>query len=774
MSLQLPIDIHLEKIKELVEHSQVTILSASPGSGKTLRVPIYLSKTLSQKVLVLEPRRLAAKLSAERVAYENKLQMGQEVGHWFRFEKKISSATQLIYLTEGTFLKWYENDRNIDGFSILILDEFHERHLETDLSLALTLNKVKENKLKLVIMSATIDIAPLLSFFEKHNLKTQSIEIKAPPNKLHIEYLNPQDEIIKKDQNLKVAHSIERFLHKEGDILVFLPGLKQMQEVKVLIEQMYENIDCLILHGSMSVSDQTKVFELSKNKKIILATNIAESSITVPNVRSVIDLGVHREASYSPWKGIDILETVKSSKFSLIQRAGRANREADGQCLRLMTQLEFDQRAQNSIPSIHREDLSEAIVLTSVFGEAPNWFEAPKAERWLEMKQDLIATGILLEDGTPCKEIEELRRIEAPLAYAKVLWASKDCSESERNIVKRMVATLIDPTRMKDLFSRWEKTLPKLSGKAKSHEWAFLQGILPQISLLKNNQFFTYKGSVLKIHQELQKEIDHNHSWWIILESDHLNRAHQALPIEEEWLLEFLPFPFNDFNSWSYSESKDRFEFKQVTKIGKITFEESELKDIPENELENLSKLLAKRFEQTESSTFQDQRWKRIIFVLSDNNMKSDWTSLIRYCPSAVQTSPTQTLSLLIDLLEYFVESELKLKLDQLYPLQIKNKDKSLKIDWNSEHPSIDAYIQYFYGMSDAFVFGTKSTPYILKLLGPHSRPLQTTKDLKSFWTKTYQELAPELKREYPRHYWPNNPESAFPHLLKRHAEEKK
>ncbi|GAB4009756.1 MAG: hypothetical protein Fur0010_00990 [Bdellovibrio sp.] len=774
MQPPLPIDSYLPKIFETVAQNQVTLLCASPGSGKTLRVPYALSQNAREKVIVLEPRRLAAKLAAERACFENQVSVGNEIGYWFRHDKKMNADTQTIYATEGTFLRWLESDLNLNNFKILILDEFHERHLETDLALALTLPLVKQNKLKLIVMSATMELNPLIQFFKKHELTVSSINIQAPPHPLEINYLENADPLLKKSLPQKVSSSIEKVLNRDGDILVFLPGIKEINETKELIEKSYDNIQCLILHGSLSLNEQQAIFSEGQFKRIILSTNLAESSVTIPNVRIVIDGTFHRETQYSPWTGINHLETVKSSQFSLIQRAGRANREASGFCLRLITKLEFDQRSQIPVPSLHREDLTEAIVLTKSFPHAPQWYEPPKPERWNEMTNDLVITGIIDGNDHLSPSILELRKVQAPVLYAKSILAGIKCSDSENSRLLNILASHLEEFRKKEIIERWKKTQRMSSRGEQCAEWALLQGLLPFVAFYKNDKLISFKGANLKIHPTSQHQFDPNHKWWLILEVDHFNRAIKLHPIEEEWLYEYDPFPFTEENIWSFNSERERFDLKVVTKLGKITCDEEDIKEIPKSKWGELRKLVIKKLEQNESKILEDQKFKRLIFALKDNDLSYAWEDLLHYCPDALTPSPNETKERIQDLLEYYLQEKIGQKIDEIYPLSIKNKDKNLKIIWDLDSPCLEAPIQFFFGLNTKLGYGKFAKPFVLKLLGPHGRPLQKTKDLDSFWMNTYKELSSELKRDYPRHYWSDKPKEDYPHLLKRHAESKK
>ncbi|MEI8348492.1 MAG: DEAD/DEAH box helicase, partial [Pseudomonadota bacterium] len=283
--IALPIDSYLPQITKSWESAGIAaiIIKATPGSGKTTRVPWHLSKKTPQKILVLEPRRLAAKLAAGRVAQENGLQLGKEVGYVFRYESQISEQTRLIFLTEGTFLRQMLSNPQLEGISTVVLDEFHERHLETDGALALIrcLQKGPRPDLKLVIMSATLETRPLEDYLGQF----QTVEIKNTLFPLTLNYLPHRPEELNLPLEKKVYQAMAKCWEEDGDILVFLPGMREIRRVQEHLGEFASF--SLILHGDLSSQEQSRVLSPSDQRKIILSTNIAESSVTIPGIQIV-------------------------------------------------------------------------------------------------------------------------------------------------------------------------------------------------------------------------------------------------------------------------------------------------------------------------------------------------------------------------------------------------------------------------------------------------------------------------------------------------------
>ncbi|MFN7684794.1 MAG: helicase-related protein, partial [Oligoflexia bacterium] len=389
---KLPIDQHLHALLEAIESNPCLLLEASPGTGKTTRLPPALLSRFSGQIWVLEPRRLAAKWAAHRVASELGEEVGQTVGYQFRFEKRQGPRTRLMFLTEGTLLRKLgpsSGDPLIRQCSVVVLDEFHERHLTTDLALTCLLELQKKRPdLKIVVMSATLDIQGLVPLIEKTCGRTPAvIEVDAPRHPVEIRHLARDAQGTPLDQ-LVENHARTLLSETSGDLLVFLPGMREILKVQASLQKVPART--LLLHGDLSREEQDAVMQPHlepKLRRIILSTNLAESSVTLPNITSVIDSGLHRIASHSAWSGIPALRTRPISKASAIQRAGRAGRTAPGICQRLYGKADFEGRPSFEIPEIRRADLAQVILELRSLGvegrlDALPWLDFPELSQW--------------------------------------------------------------------------------------------------------------------------------------------------------------------------------------------------------------------------------------------------------------------------------------------------------------------------------------------------------------------------------------------------------
>jgi ATP-dependent helicase HrpB len=401
----LPIDSELERSLELLEQSGVLILQAEPGAGKTTRFPIALldrlaslkgSNQVSGEVWVLEPRRVAARLSAERVSEELGTRVGTKVGYQTRMDSWLSRETRLLYLTEGLFLRRLADNPSLKGVAAIVIDEFHERSLQADLAIALVsdLQKTQRPDLKIVVMSATLDLTELRTFFPRANL----LQISGRVFPVEIEYLEDAR------PSIALARARDFLGQSNGDLLFFLPGMREIRQAQSEVSDWLrsQRLDWVVapFHSELTESEQRLALEpLSaedrrlKGRKVILATNIAETSITLPDVKVVIDSGLHRSVSTHTWSGMSELKTREISRASAKQRAGRAGRVSAGLGLRLYSLADFSQRRAFELPEIRRAEISHTCLELLALGHDPwsgfDWFEAPEPGQ-LARARDLL------------------------------------------------------------------------------------------------------------------------------------------------------------------------------------------------------------------------------------------------------------------------------------------------------------------------------------------------------------------------------------------------
>ena len=376
----LPIDPLLPAVVAAMRDRGLLLLAAPPGSGKTTRVPSALAQaSLGGEVLVLEPRRLAARAAATRVAQELGSEIGGFVGYQVRGERRVGRDTRLCFLTEGVLVRRLVQDPFLEGTAAVVLDEFHERHLEGDLALAM-LREVRETvrpDLRLCVMSATLDPGPLRAFLPG----AAEIESDGRLYPVHVEHeLRRDDSALEQ----RVRTAVERALAETaGDVLVFLPGAGEIDRCEHALLNLARRLSVLVLplHGRLSSQDQDRAIRSQNQRKIVLSTNVAESSLTIPGVTAVVDTGLCRELRFDRGRGVDVLELSRISLASATQRAGRAGRTGPGICYRLWTAGEERGMSARTTPDVQRVDLCAALLSVRAFaGRDPRgfgWFEVP-------------------------------------------------------------------------------------------------------------------------------------------------------------------------------------------------------------------------------------------------------------------------------------------------------------------------------------------------------------------------------------------------------------
>jgi ATP-dependent helicase HrpB len=376
----LPIDSLLAEITGALASGPNVVVEAPPGAGKTTRVPPALLETVKGQIVVLQPRRLPARLAALRVAEELGEEVGRSVGYSVRFEDVGGPRTRIRFMTEGILLRRLLADPALDGVGAVVLDEFHERHLATDLALSLLarLQRSVRPDLRLVVMSATLESEPVRDFLGG----CPGIRSEGRAFPVTVEYADAPD-----DRPLaeRAASSVRRLLQEgcAGDLLVFLPGAGEIRRTWEALESVAgsKNLLVLPLHGDLPPAEQQRAVRPDSRQKVILSTNVAETSVTIPGVVAVIDSGLARIASHSPWSGLSRLAIAKISQASALQRAGRAGRTAPGRALRLYPRNDFESRRSHDVPEIRRLDLSETLLTLAALGVGDvrrfEWFESP-------------------------------------------------------------------------------------------------------------------------------------------------------------------------------------------------------------------------------------------------------------------------------------------------------------------------------------------------------------------------------------------------------------
>lgn len=393
----LPIDRHLDRVVSTLRTRRGLVLIAEPGAGKTTRLPrAMLDAGMAEagSIWVVQPRRLAARMGAARVADELGEPVGRRIGYQVRFERRVSAETRVLFMTEGVLQRRLVADPKLRGVSAVVLDEVHERHLDGDLALARLRKLSDERALSLCAMSATLDARPMAAF-----LDAPVIEVEGRTFPLTVEHAEREDE---RPLERRVRAALARLLADgiDGDVLVFLPGAAEIRRALAASEDLgrARGVDLLPLHGNLPAEQQDRALRRGSRRRVVFSTNVAETSLTLEGVVAVVDSGLARVERVSPWSGMARRELVPISRAAAAQRAGRAGRTRPGRVLRLYTRRDHDRRPSAEVPEIRRADLSSAFLTLRAAGEDPRtfaYFERPSDAALQAAETLLVRLGAL-------------------------------------------------------------------------------------------------------------------------------------------------------------------------------------------------------------------------------------------------------------------------------------------------------------------------------------------------------------------------------------------
>ncbi|MCC6391602.1 MAG: ATP-dependent helicase HrpB [Bryobacterales bacterium] len=801
MSL-LPVDAILPRILDALAASSSLVVEAPPGAGKTTRIPPALLPLTRGEVWVLEPRRLAARLAARRVAEEQNEPLGETVGYQVRFEQVSGPRTRLRYLTEGVLTRRILSDPTLRDAGIVILDEFHERHLDTDLALSLLrrLQTTSRPDLKLLVMSATLDAAPIAGYLGQ--CPTIRSEGRLFPTGIRY---RPHSSEPLEDQVRAAVESLLAEPDRAGDILVFLPGSYEIQRSARALEAVAARRDLLIapLYGELSPEEQDRAVRPAPRRKVILSTNVAESSITIEGVTAVVDSGLARIAAHSPWSGLPVLRTGRISQASAIQRAGRAARTAPGRVIRLYTEEDFLRRPPRELPEIEREDLSEIALTLKALGvprfDDIAWLEPPPtpaveaAEVLLAKLGAVDSRGLLTSTGKSmarCPLPPRLARLvleaqrrgvgdEGALAAALLSLGTRLPSEMRHRTssdvfalmennppaaARRLVASIrsamhLEPTRKPDedaLRFAVFAAFPDRIARKRRHDELLLSGgdaaVLAASSTVRDAEF------LVAIDIEERKERG-------------LPLVRLASAIEPDWLIDLYPEKITERSAVEWNRAAERVESDSALFYEGLVIEESRT-GAPDPI--QAAGLLAAEAREAGLARFLDigelhKFLHRVRFASAYSPLpaltEDDALSVLEsMCAGQRSFAALQALTSAGGLLR---QLELRLGpngprlLEEVAPARFKlPSGRTAPIEYPPDQPPrLAARLQEFFGMKDTPRIARGQVPLVLLLLAPSMRPVQTTSDLPGFWQRWYPQIRKELMRRYPKHKWPEHPE---------------
>ncbi len=784
--LPLPVDAHLERIAEAVRKHRAAVITAPPGAGKTTRIPPVLAE--DGPLILLQPRRVAARALARRIAAERGWTIGREVGWQVRFERKFSKETRLLVATEGVLTARLLADPLLERFRTIVLDEFHERSLHADLALALSAQALEaRDDLRLVVMSATLAAEPIASFLDGCPV----IDVPGRAYPLTVEYApdRPLAEVV-----------LERLQAVDGDsgggsrghLLAFLPGAREIDRaVSDLRGRVPAGVRVLPLHGSLPPEAQDAAVAPSDSRKVVLATNIAETSLTVAGVTDVVDGGTHKVLRLDAGLGLDRLELERIPRDAADQRAGRAGRTGPGHVVRLWDERQQLEPQRQS--EIRRVDLAGPFLDVLAWGEQPTsfrWFEAPdpnRAARAMELLERLGA----MDAGAITPLGRALRRLPLHPRLGRVLLA-----EPDRRLAAAACAVLSEG---------WF---------AGAGETRTVCDLLPLVDRIGQAPYRVREAA--KQLEARAAEVDPDRRWQIEADGPTLGApllagypdrvARRREPGSPRLLLanghgaelgresgvhdgEFLvavdlfaaPHPGRRGGSPGGppggSSSRVRVaaqvlpEWIPLTRRETVHELDGESGRVRAAERQFHESLLL-REAPVRADAERSAELRRD--ALLERGLGERAESLLRRLRFA--GAEIDLPALLLDLCrqrEGWFEPDLEPALDWAARQALQSgapatldvpSGRSVRLDYRDQDTVVAAVkLQELFGLADTPRIGPRKVPVVFELLAPNGRPVQTTRDLRNFWNETYAEVRKELRGRYPKHPWPEDPWTAQP-----------
>ncbi len=870
-------------VNEALHTNSSLVVTAPPGAGKSTLLPLTILSSLGEgeKILMLEPRRLAARQIAERMAQMLGEQVGETVGYRVRFESRVSKRTRIEVLTEGILTRMIVDDATLDGVSVVIFDEFHERSINSDLALALTrqAQQIIRPDLKIVIMSATIDASNICAALQAPLIESEGSMF---PVELHYadEDTDPRDIAA-----AAVSTTIEAYKKYEGDILVFLPGQAEIERCYELLSKSQHltaspsqhlttsggalvssapttpqpittstshHLNIHPLYGNLSPEDQRRAIAPSApgERKIVIATPIAETSITIEGVRVVIDAGLCRQVVFDARTGLSHLETVRISMDMATQRMGRAGRVAEGVCYRLWTKASEHLMAEQRKPEIEEADLAPMVLDTAAFGEsdaeALPWLTMPPRAGVFKAKELLTALGAIDENGNITSIGKRMATLPCHPRIARMILATTNlttstpqgvhlsplgfCRLPEQEVHQQHlntstphhnntslacdIAALLeekDPlsesggtdltlrlsalraARRKKQLGRWQR-IAKIAAEyrrmahtdednrdpAPTEAGLLVAYAYPERIAHSTNSIGGYRlasGANVQLDAADQQSA---HSWLAIASlysaPGTTGRVFLAAPIGPDDLeKEFV----KEVDNIAWDTKQGCVVMQREQRIGKLMLSQKPIHDADKERLKGIVceamkkdglTMMAwseKAVEQVQRRVAQVAAWHPELALpdVSTEHLLStaaDWLPFYLEEGGRVKTSVQELRKLnLAEIIWNILPYEAQLEVDRLAPTHIEVPTGShIRIDYRSgaEAPVLSVRLQECFGMERTPCVDDGRQPLLMELLSPGFKPVQLTQDLASFWQGTYFEVRKELRRRYPKHYWPENP----------------
>ncbi|MCW8330533.1 ATP-dependent helicase HrpB [Photobacterium sp. SDRW27] len=812
---QLPIDAVLSPLLDQLQSCSQLILKAPPGAGKSTRLPLAILKQgrLAGRIVMLEPRRLAARNIASYLASQLGEKVGQTVGLRIRGETRVSSATRLEIVTEGVMTRMLQQDPELDGIELLIFDEFHERsiHADTSLALALEVQEALRDDLKLLVMSATLDEQALTGLLPGAGYIES--EGRCYPVEHRYKTLADSQQMVD-----SAAREITNLLNTEsGSVLVFIPGAGEIKRLaELLADKVGSDVQICPLYGQLTTGQQQQAITPAPKgkRKVVLATNIAETSLTIEGIRIVVDCGLERIAQWDPKTGISRLELVRIARSSAEQRAGRAGRLEPGICLRLYSEELLARQPATPQPEILRADLTALAMELAQWGcvdaSELRWLDIPPVQALSQSRDLLQSLGALDSRYQLTDSGKQIQQLGADPRHAAILLMAKQQDEPAMMTAAMLVALLEDPPRgmnnpdlhfqlnllesgklprSRQYMLRAKQHLAKLTNAvpaalAVAAEWVaplMAAGFPDRIALSRGKdaryQLANGQGAMLLPDEPMADEA-------MLVVADVVktrqgdSRIFSAVAADANTLQAQLPQLFVEREWLDWDDKKGRLTAEKHLCCGKLVLQRSAM---AEPDPAKASEALLNAIVRKGLAILPWQAKAEGLLVRA--RCAAEWLPELDLPPMDEASLLAEAGEWLLPFMNGMKTLKAIEKLDLVAALEARlgwEKAKALEtaLPTHYQVPTGSRYpIRYQIGHKPALavrmqeMFGEKSSPQIangkvavvLELLSPAQRPLQITQDLAAFWQGSYREVQKEMKGRYPKHVWPDDPANHAP-----------
>lgn len=798
----LPVFAILPEFRRVLNTHNQLILSAAPGAGKTTVIPPEAARLVSGNIRLIEPRRIAAKAAAGRIAELDDSDIGTFSGYAVRGESKRGKNTRILAVTPGILLREFQSDPALEDVDVIIFDEFHERSWECDMLLALALDIQDSLRpdLKIIIMSATLAADQLKNFLPDAAVlnsfgREYPVEVIYRPGACSTDC----SQIV--SESLRAATTLYR--EQKGDILVFLPGAGEIDSAAEALSQSLPDADIRCLHGAVEFKEQSRLLAPSPDgrKRVFLATNIAESSITIDGITSVVDCGWEKRMTYNPASGMSFLEMQRISQASALQRSGRAGRTAPGTAIRLYSQVEFNNFVSQRPPEITVCDLAPFLLHLADWGAQISqlkWLDQPPASSLLSAETLLKKIGAITEDdrlsehGKKLNQLPLHPRLGSMLLKAKALDLQntavaiaailenrifkrnitdlrellydfkRSASNMQKTVMRQLTALLgntpdeVDPESAGRLlaFAYPEWIAQKRSGNTSSYRLSGGRaGELPPDSPLRGQDFL----AVALLGGNREKDA----------------RIHLAAPVDKDELEQDFSDLLSLQNSLDFDPDTGKISAREELRLDQLILFSKPIPPppgtagkavlaaavrrqniLPPENFKKANQLLARvRFAYNSDPEAGFPDWNEENYPALLEKMTEGYLDSVRSIPDLLKLDWDS-------IFEYALTMEQKNNLNKLYPeFFVTRRGYKIRIDYSGSVPTAAVRIQELYGVTVHPVIGRNKIPLRLELLSPARRPVQITMDLPGFWQGSWSLVRRDMRGRYPKHDWPEHPE---------------